>query len=194
MAKADAEKLKARYLKARNALRAHQKGKREKRRKEEARKETARNILAGKLVFSLVENGEWPRESFMTSLGKYLSDDDDRSLFGLLPLDKKAAPRLENPRRKGGHMTRKELIDRVVECSEASLSKKDAGVLLDAVFGAIGRAIREKKRFAYPGFGTFTLRQRAARRGRNPQTGAVIEVKAGVTVGFKPAPSLKRGL
>ena len=91
-------------------------------------------------------------------------------------------------------MTRKELIDRVVECSEAGLSKKDAGVLLDAVFGAMGRAICEEKRFAWPGFGTFTVRERAARSGRNPRTGAVMDIEASRTVGFKAAPGLRGGL
>ena len=91
-------------------------------------------------------------------------------------------------------MTRKELIDRVVESSAAGLSRKDAGVLLDAVFGAMGRAICEEKRFAWPGFGTFTVRERAARRGRNPRTGATMDIKAGRTVGFKAAPGLRGGL
>ncbi|HMF49487.1 MAG TPA: HU family DNA-binding protein, partial [Candidatus Saccharimonadales bacterium] len=45
-----------------------------------------------------------------------------------------------------------------------------------------------------PGFGTFTLRSRKARKGRNPQTGAVINIKASRTVGFKAAPVLKKGL
>lgn len=91
-------------------------------------------------------------------------------------------------------MTRKELIDRVVEGSEVRLSKKEAGALLDAVFGVMGQAIGERKRFAYPGFGTFTVRERSARRGRNPRTGEVMDVKAGATVGFKPAPLLKEVL
>ncbi|HEV8722741.1 MAG TPA: HU family DNA-binding protein, partial [Candidatus Binatia bacterium] len=45
-----------------------------------------------------------------------------------------------------------------------------------------------------PGFGTFTVRGRKAREGRNPQTGAIIHIKASRTVAFKPAPSLKKGL
>jgi len=45
-----------------------------------------------------------------------------------------------------------------------------------------------------PGFGTFSVRARKARKGRNPQNGDVINIKASRTVGFKPAPSLKKGL
>ncbi|HZH81728.1 MAG TPA: HU family DNA-binding protein, partial [Phototrophicaceae bacterium] len=48
--------------------------------------------------------------------------------------------------------------------------------------------------FQVPGFGTFTVRSRKARKGRNPQTGAVINIKASRSVGFKPAPVLKNGL
>jgi nucleoid DNA-binding protein len=45
-----------------------------------------------------------------------------------------------------------------------------------------------------PNFGTFTVRSRKARKGRNPQTGAAISIKASHTVGFKAAPILKKGL
>ena len=54
--------------------------------------------------------------------------------------------------------------------------------------------IKKEKRFAYPGFGTFTVRARKARTGRNPQTGEAIKIKASKTVGFKPAPTLKNTL
>ena len=91
-------------------------------------------------------------------------------------------------------MTRKQLIDRVVEGSEASLSKKAAGEVLDALFVQLGRAVCEDGRFAWPGFGTWTVKERAARRGRNPRTGETIAVKASRTVGFKPAPALKHSL
>jgi DNA-binding protein HU-beta len=65
---------------------------------------------------------------------------------------------------------------------------------VDATFEGITRAIKRSKRFQVPGFGTFTVRSRKARKGRNPQTGAVISIKASRTVGFKPAPTLKKGL
>jgi DNA-binding protein HU-beta len=76
----------------------------------------------------------------------------------------------------------------------AKLSKVAAGVAVDATFDSIGKAIKKSKRFQVPGFGTFTVRSRKARQGRNPQTGAVINIKASRSVGFKPAPVLKKGL
>jgi DNA-binding protein HU-beta len=89
-------------------------------------------------------------------------------------------------------MTKGELIDAVAK--SANISKVVAGDAVDATFENIGKAIRKSKRFQVPGFGTFTIRSRKARKGRNPQTGAAINIKASRTVGFKPAPILKKGL
>lgn len=92
-------------------------------------------------------------------------------------------------------MTKDELITSIIKgCKDESLTKKLAGEILDAAFDAIGKTIKKDKRFAYPGFGTFTVRNRKARKGRNPQTGEEIKIKASKTVGFKPAPSLKSSL
>jgi DNA-binding protein HU-beta len=89
-------------------------------------------------------------------------------------------------------MTKGDLINAVAKA--AKLSKRAAGDALDAAFEGLGRAIKKDKRFQMPGFGTFSVRSRKARKGRNPQTGAVINIKASRTVGFKPAPNLKKGL
>ena len=89
-------------------------------------------------------------------------------------------------------MTKGELIDAVAK--DAKISKVAAGVAVDAIFDSIAKAIKKSKRFQVPGFGTFTVRSRKARKGRNPQTGAVINIKASRSVGFKPAPLLKKGL
>jgi DNA-binding protein HU-beta len=89
-------------------------------------------------------------------------------------------------------MTKGDLIDSVAK--SAKISKRTAGEAVDATFDNIAKAIKRSKRFQVPGFGTFTLRSRKARKGRNPQTGAVINIKASRTVGFKPAPVLKKGL
>lgn len=92
-------------------------------------------------------------------------------------------------------MTKDELISAVIKkCKNDDLSKRLTGEVLDAAFDTIGKSIKKDKRFAYPGFGTFTVRNRKARKGRNPQTGAEIKIKASKTVGFKPAPSLKSSL
>ncbi len=92
-------------------------------------------------------------------------------------------------------MTKAELIDQVVKAnSGANLSKKAAGEFVDVVFATIGQAIKKDARFSYPGFGTFSVKKRAARKGRNPRTGAEIRIKDSKTVGFKPAPGLKKSL
>lgn len=92
-------------------------------------------------------------------------------------------------------MTKDELITTIIKgCKDETLTKRLASDVLDAAFDAIGKTIKKDKRFAYPGFGTFTVRNRKARKGRNPQTGEEIKIKASKTVGFKPAPSLKNSL
>ena len=92
-------------------------------------------------------------------------------------------------------MTKDQLITGVIkECKNDDVSKRLAGDILDAAFDLIGKAVKKEKRFAYPGFGTFTVRARKARKGRNPQTGEEIKIKASKTVGFKPAPALKNSL
>jgi DNA-binding protein HU-beta len=89
-------------------------------------------------------------------------------------------------------MTKGELVDAVAD--SAKITKLAAGEAVDATFENIAKAIKRSKRFQVPGFGTFTVRSRKARKGRNPQTGAAISIKASRTVGFKPAPILKKGL
>ena len=92
-------------------------------------------------------------------------------------------------------MTKAELVDQVCKASKgASLSKKAAGEVIDSIFSIVSGAIKKESRFSYPGFGTFTVKKRAARKGRNPRTGAEIRIKASKTVGFKPAPGLKKKL
>jgi len=89
-------------------------------------------------------------------------------------------------------MTKADLIEAVARA--AQLNKRTAGEAVDATFEGIVKAIKKSKRFQVPGFGTFTVRSRKARKGRDPQTGAVISIKASRTVGFKPAPDLKKEL
>ena len=188
--KVDVEKLKQRFLKARAAWRAAQKRQREKRKKQEA----ARLRRIGGVVLAMVEAGQYPREELLADLDKFLSDAGDRKLFGLAPVEDRPVAVLVKAGRKGGHMTKAELIDQVVRQAGGGLNKKDTAALLDAAFGVVGKAIRDRKRFSYPGFGTFMLRERAARGGRNPQTGEAIKIEASQTVAFKPAPALKESL
>lgn len=90
-------------------------------------------------------------------------------------------------------MNKAEFIGKV-QGSTAEMSKKETAGLVDAVFATIAAAIKKEGKFAYPGFGTFTVRKRAARKGRNPRTKKEIMIKASKTVAFKPAPSMKEKL
>lgn len=94
-------------------------------------------------------------------------------------------------------MTKSELINKVNEAAAANgteLTKKATGELLDLVFETVSGAIVDGDRFSYPGFGTFTVKTRKAREGRNPRTGKKIQIPASKTVAFKPAPKLKDSL
>lgn len=86
-------------------------------------------------------------------------------------------------------MNKAELIDAVAD--RAHLSKADAGRALDSTFEAIGRALKKGEKVALVGFGTFVVRKRAARVGRNPKTGAVIRIPAAKTALFKAGKALK---
>ena len=88
-------------------------------------------------------------------------------------------------------MKKGEFVKAVASGSGTKLTVRDAEKIVDAVFGEMGRAVSGNRRFAWPGFGTLAVRERAARQGRNPRTGEVMEVKASRTVSFKPAPALK---
>jgi DNA-binding protein HU-beta len=92
-------------------------------------------------------------------------------------------------------MTKDELVTAVIKsCKGDELSKRLVSDIIDATFENVGKSIKKDKRFSYPSFGTFTVRNRKARMGRNPQTGEEIKIKASKTVGFKPAPTLKGSL
>jgi DNA-binding protein HU-beta len=93
-------------------------------------------------------------------------------------------------------MTKAELIDAVWNSKgvNGEITKKACGEVVDACFDIMGKTIRKERRFSYPGFGTWTVRKRKARTGRNPQTGEEISIKASKTVGFKPSTTLKDSL
>jgi DNA-binding protein HU-beta len=86
-------------------------------------------------------------------------------------------------------MNKTELIDAVAEA--ADLSKADAGRAVDAVVDTITGALKDGDSVTLVGFGTFLVRARAARTGRNPQTGATIEIKAANAPAFKAGKALK---
>jgi len=74
---------------------------------------------------------------------------------------------------------------------KAELSKADAGRALDAMVETIGKALKKGDTVTLVGFGTFSVRKRAARKGRNPQTGAEIKIKASKSPAFKAGKALK---
>ncbi|MGN5232151.1 HU family DNA-binding protein [Aeromonas veronii] len=82
-----------------------------------------------------------------------------------------------------------QLIDKIAD--GADISKAAAGRALDAFIDAVGEALKEGDQVALVGFGTFAVRERAARSGRNPQTGATIEIAAGKVPAFKAGKALK---
>jgi DNA-binding protein HU-beta len=91
-------------------------------------------------------------------------------------------------------MTKAELIEKLYAKHEGDLTKRLVGQIVDGVFENMSLTLKKEKRFAYPGFGTWTVRSRKKRKGRNPQTGEVITIKASKTVGFRPAKALKETL
>ncbi|MBV8450729.1 MAG: HU family DNA-binding protein [Deltaproteobacteria bacterium] len=89
-------------------------------------------------------------------------------------------------------MTKSELIDTVAEATRQP--KKLVEETLKLTFQQIAHAIYKDERFCMPGFGTFSVRRRKARNGFNPRTNKKMRIPAARTVGFRPAPELKKGL
>ena len=89
-------------------------------------------------------------------------------------------------------MTKAELVEAVA--AQSKLTKKNASEILDIVFANIGKAVKKDQRFSYPGFGTWSVRSRKARKIRNPQTNEMMKLKASKTIGFRPAKELKNSL
>jgi len=85
-----------------------------------------------------------------------------------------------------------ELIDQISE--SADLSKAAAGRALDATLEAITNSLKNSESVVLVGFGTFQVKDRAARMGRNPQTGAPIQIKAARVPSFKAGKALKGAL
>lgn len=86
-------------------------------------------------------------------------------------------------------MNKAELIATVAEY--ADITKVEAGRAVDAFCDAISDALSRCEDVTLTGFGSFTVKSREARTGRNPSTGATIEIPASKTVGFKPGKALK---
>lgn len=87
-------------------------------------------------------------------------------------------------------MTKSDLIDEVA--SQVNLTNKAAREAVQAVLDIIADALKRGEKVVLTGFGTFSVRSRAARKGRNPQTGEVINIPAKKTPGFTAGKALKR--
>jgi len=87
-------------------------------------------------------------------------------------------------------MTKADLVSQVAK--KAGLTAKAAKDAVIAVFNTMSDAMKRGEKVVVTGFGTFMVRRRAARKGRNPQTGAEIQIPATKTPGFTAGKSLKR--
>lgn len=86
-------------------------------------------------------------------------------------------------------MNKSELIDAVAASSD--ISKAAAGRAIDAVVESVTDALKRGEQVTLIGFGTFSVKERSARTGRNPQTGATINIAAAKVPGFKAGKALK---
>jgi DNA-binding protein HU-beta len=86
-------------------------------------------------------------------------------------------------------MNKAELVDAVADA--ANLSKADASRAVDAVVDAVTGALKKGQQVSVVGFGTFSVKHRAARSGRNPRTGETIQISASNVPGFKAGKALR---
>lgn len=88
--------------------------------------------------------------------------------------------------------TKAEMIDAVSDA--AGVSKADAERTLGAFFDHVTKTAKNGEKVAWPGFGSFSTTQRAAREGRNPQTGEPVKIKASTAMKFSASSTLKQAL
>jgi DNA-binding protein HU-beta len=89
-------------------------------------------------------------------------------------------------------MNKTELVKAVAE--QAELTQKDAAKAVDALIERISETLAQEEKIQLIGFGTFGVRERSARKGRNPQTGEEIEIAASKVPAFKPGKELKEAV
>ena len=86
-------------------------------------------------------------------------------------------------------MNKSELVDAIADAS--GLSKADSGRAVDALVKSVTKALKKGDTVSLVGFGTFSVRKRKARTGRNPRTGDTIKIKASKNPAFKAGKALK---
>lgn len=89
-------------------------------------------------------------------------------------------------------MNKAELVDAIAK--ETGLSKKDSEKAVNAFVNSVSGALKKKDKVQLVGFGTFETIKRAARAGKNPQTGAAIKIPASIAPKFKPGKALKEAV
>jgi len=91
-------------------------------------------------------------------------------------------------------MSKTALIEAVYEQANSKLTRREANEIVDVIFSTIGKSVKKDSKFTIPRFGTFVMRKRKARKGRNPRTGEAIDIKPSRTVNFRPAFAWKTSL
>ena len=86
-------------------------------------------------------------------------------------------------------MSKKVIVEAVAR--EAGMTQAAADKVVSAVLDAVSAELAKGEKVSFPGFGTFEVRERSARTGRNPQTGEEIQIAASKSVGFKQGSKLK---
>ena len=89
-------------------------------------------------------------------------------------------------------MNKTELVKAV--STQAELTQKEAAKVVDALFATISNTLAKEEKIQLIGFGTFEVRERSARKGRNPQTGEEIDIAASKAPAFKPGKELKEAV
>jgi DNA-binding protein HU-beta len=89
-------------------------------------------------------------------------------------------------------MNKTELVKAVSK--QAEMTQKDAAKVVDALFETISNTLAKEEKIQLIGFGTFEVRERSARKGRNPQTGEEIDIAASKVPAFKPGKELKEAV
>ena len=89
-------------------------------------------------------------------------------------------------------MNKSQLIQLLVD--QRDMKKKEAALVVETIFDAMGSTLKDGGKVSIPDFGSFEVRERSARKGRNPQTGEEMQIAASKIPAFKPAKKLKEAV
>lgn len=89
-------------------------------------------------------------------------------------------------------MTKAELVDCIYE--KVGISKTESAEIVESIFNILKETLEQGEKIKISGFGTFTVKEKKSRKGRNPQTGEGITISARRVLTFKPSQVLKRAL